>query len=36
MYIPFKISFNKKDEKWQGKLYKHYDLFSEISVENKI
>ena len=31
-----KIAFNKKDEKWQGQLYKHYDLFSELSVENSL
>ena len=42
VYIEFvngfkgKIAFNKKDEKWQGKLYKHYDFFSEISVENSL
>ena len=40
IYIEFingfkgKLAFNKKDEKWQGQLYKHYDVFSEISVEN--
>jgi len=31
-----KMAFNKKDENWQGKLYKHYDFFSEISVENSL
>ncbi|RLG28663.1 hypothetical protein DRO03_09350, partial [Methanosarcinales archaeon] len=31
-----KISFNKKDENWRGTLYKHYDFFTELSVENKI
>jgi hypothetical protein len=42
VYIEFvngfkgKIVFNKKDEKWQGQLYKHYDFFSEISVENSL
>ena len=42
MYIEFvngfkgKIAFNKKDERWQGKLYKHYDLFTELSVENSL
>ena len=42
MYIEFvngfkgKIAFNKKDEEWQGQLYKHYDLFSELSVENNL
>ena len=40
IYIEFingfkgKIAFNKKDENWQGKLYKHYDFFSEISVND--
>ena len=42
MYIEFingfkgKIAFNKKDEVWQGLLYKHYDFFTELSVENKL
>ncbi len=42
VYIEFvngfkgKISFNKKDEKWQGNSYKHYDFFSELSVENHL
>ena len=42
IYIEFingfkgKISFNKKDENWQGKSYKHYDLLTEISVENNL
>ena len=42
IYIEFikgfktKIYFNKKDEHWQGNLYKHYDFFTELSVENKI
>lgn len=31
-----KISFTKKDEEWQGKEYKHYDFFSELTVENKL
>ena len=31
-----KLSFNKKDEKWHGTKYKHYDFFSELSVENKL
>jgi len=31
-----KLSFTKKDEKWQGKEYKHYDFFSELTVENKL
>lgn len=31
-----KISFTKKDEKWQGNTYKHYDFFSELTVENKL
>ncbi len=40
IYIEFvngfkgKISFNKKDEYWQGQYYKHYDILSELSVEN--
>ncbi len=42
IYIEFingfkgKIAFNKKDEEWQGEKYRHYDLFSEISVENRL
>jgi len=42
IYIEFingfkgKIAFNKKDEKWQGEEYRHYDLFSEVSVENRL
>ena len=42
MYIEFvngfkgKIAFDKKDERWQGNLYKHYDLFTELSVENSL
>ena len=42
IYIEFingfkgKVSLNKKDEKWQGQSYKHYDLFSELSVENSL
>ena len=31
-----KLAFTKKDEKWQGKEYKHYDFFSELTVENKL
>ena len=31
-----KASFNKKDEMWQGTIYKHYDLFTELSVENRL
>ena len=31
-----KVAFNKKDEEWQGQLYKHYDFFSELSVENSL
>lgn len=31
-----KISFNKKNEKWQGVHYRHYDFFSELSVENRL
>ena len=40
IYIEFingfkgKVSFNKKDEFWQGQYYKHYDILSELSVEN--
>jgi len=42
VYIEFingfkgKIAFNKKDEKWQGSDYRHYDFFSELSVENRL
>ena len=42
MYIEFlngfkgKVAFNKKDEVWQGNLYKHYDFFTELSVENQL
>ena len=42
IYIEFvngfkgKIALNKKDEEWQGKLYKHYDLFYELTVENSL
>ena len=42
VYIEFingfkgKIAFNKRDEEWQGQLYKHYDFFSELSVENSL
>jgi hypothetical protein len=32
----WKIYFNKKDEKWQGNDYKHYDLFTELQVENRL
>ncbi len=31
-----KLAFNKQDEEWQGNLYKHYDFFSELSVENSL
>lgn len=31
-----KFAFTKTDDKWQGVLYKHYDLFSELSVENRL
>lgn len=31
-----KVSFNKKDEMWQGTTYKHYDFFTELSVENRL
>ena len=42
IYIEFingfkgKVAFNKKDEEWQGTHYKHYDFFSELSVENRL
>ncbi len=42
IYIEFingfksKLYFNKRDEHWQGSLYKHYDFFVELSVENKL
>ena len=42
IYIEFvngfkgKIAFLKKDEEWQGQLYKHYDFFSELTVENSL
>ena len=42
IYIEFvngfkgKLSFNKKDETWQGQVYRHYDIFSELSVENSL
>jgi hypothetical protein len=42
IYIEFvngfkgKIAFKKNDDEWQGQLYKHYDFFSEISVENSL
>jgi hypothetical protein len=42
VYIEFihgfkgKVSFNKKDEMWQGTNYKHYDIFTELSVENRL
>ena len=31
-----KVAFSKKDDEWQGNLYKHYDFFTEISVENTL
>ena len=31
-----KIAFNKSDNNWQGALYKHYDFFTELSVENSL
>ena len=31
-----KLYFNKRDEKWQGNKYRHYDFFSELSVENRL
>ena len=42
IYIEFingfkgKLAFNKMDETWQGQLYKHYDFFTELSVENTL
>ena len=42
VYIEFingfkgKVSFNKKDDMWQGTIYKHYDMFTELSVENRL
>ena len=42
IYIEFingfkgKVLINKRDEEWQGQLYKHYDFFSELSVENSL
>ena len=42
IYIEFingfkgKFVFNKHDENWQGQLYKHYDILSELSVENNL
>jgi len=31
-----KVALTKKDEIWQGVMYKHYDFFTELSVENKL
>jgi len=31
-----KIYYNKKDEVWHGEKYKHYDFFTELSVENRL
>ena len=31
-----KLAFSKKDEIWQGNSYKHYDLLSELTVENSL
>ena len=31
-----KLVINKKNEERQGQQYKHYDFFSEVSVENKL
>jgi len=31
-----KIFFNKQDDKWKEVIYKHYDFFTELSVENRI
>ena len=31
-----KVAFSKKDERWQGNNYKHYDFLSEITVENSL
>ena len=42
IYIEFingfrgKLAFSKKDEIWQGNSYKHYDLLSELTVENSL
>ncbi len=42
IYIEFvngfsgKMYYNKKDEVWHGKNYKHNDFFVELSVENKL
>ncbi|MCF7918837.1 MAG: hypothetical protein K9N06_02865 [Candidatus Cloacimonetes bacterium] len=42
LYVEFingfkwKLSFNKKDETWQGSGYKHYDVFTELQVENRL
>ena len=42
VYIEFingfkgKFYFNKKDEEWRNIDYKHYDLFWELSVENRL
>jgi hypothetical protein len=32
----WKLYFNKKDDIWQGTDYKHYDLFTELQVENRL
>ncbi len=32
----WKLYFNKKDEEWQGTDYRHYDLFTELQVENRL
>ena len=32
----WRIYFNKKDEEWQGNDYQHYDLFTELQVENRL
>jgi hypothetical protein len=31
-----KFYFNKRDQEWQGIDYRHYDLFWELSVENRL
>ena len=42
LYVEFingfkwKLAFNKKDQKWRGYKYKHYDLFTELQVENRL
>ena len=42
IYIEFvngfkgKVYYNKKDEVWHGKNYKHNDFFVELSVENRL